>query len=268
MNCEDIAELLPDYLQDSTSPEQATRVKQHIDECAACRADFELWQKLGTLPAEQPSPQLRSRFDAMLETYQQGRWENANLKNEQNKFLDLHAIAAWARTPALSVAWGAVLVLCAFLAGRYVDRDTSSAQQLAQVRQELKNMQQLVVVSMLQQQSASERLQGVSFSMRQPDADPKILDALLHTLRYDNSVDVRLAALDVLTRYGRRQDVRRGLMESLQGQQSPLVQVALVDVLVELRDPQAVEQLKKFRENPRLDPSVRKRVDWGIQQLS
>jgi HEAT repeats/Putative zinc-finger len=268
MKCEKIAEIVPDYLQGATTAEDTTQVKEHLEECSQCRAEVELWQKLGTLPTEQPGIELRARFDAMLETYQQGRWEKENLLEQRNKFLDLQAIVAWLRTPALSAAWAVVLVLCGFLAGRYLDHDSSSTKELGQVRQELKNMQQLVVISMLQQQSASERLQGVGFSMRQPDADPQILNALLHTLHYDNSVDVRLAALDVLSRYGRRQDVRKGLIDALEVQQSPLVQVALIDVLVELRDPGAVEQLKRFQENPRLDPSVRKRVNWGIQQLS
>ena len=77
----------------------------------------------------------------------------------------------------------------------------------------------------------------MSFSRREKDADPKVLDALLHTLRYDNSVDVRLAALDVLSRYSNRPEVHQGLVEALQGQQSPLVQLSLIDVLVEQHGP-------------------------------
>jgi HEAT repeat protein len=129
-------------------------------------------------------------------------------------------------------------------------------------------MRQLVVISMLQQQSASERLQGVSYSRAQADPDPKVLNALLHTMRYDNSVDVRLAALDALSHYGSRQDVRKGLMDSLQEQQSPLVQVALIDVLVDMHDASAVDRLKRLQQDPKTDPSVRKRADWGIQQLT
>jgi anti-sigma-K factor RskA len=268
MNCEEIAQLLPDYLHGGMSADQSARVRDHIEQCTACRDDVEMWQKLAVLPEEKPSAELRSRFNTMLESYQQGRWEKAQLAREHGKFLDLKALVTWARTPAFSAAWAAVLVICSFLAGRYVDRDHSSAEQLTQLRTELKTTQQLMVVSMLRQQSASERLQGVSFSRREGEADPKVLDALLHTLRYDSSVDVRLAALDVLSHYGNRPEVHQGLLEALQGQQSPLVQLSLIDVLVEQHSPGTAEELKQFQTNPKLDPSVRKRAEWGIQQLS
>jgi hypothetical protein len=268
MKCEEVAQILPDYLHGGADAEHAARVREHIEECASCRADVNMWEKLGNLPEEQPGTALRAGFDVLLQSYQEGRWEKAHLAKEHGSFLDLGTLVDWARTPAVSAAWAAVLVLCGFLAGRYFDRDASSAQQVAQMRQELKTTQQLMVISMLQQQSASERLQGVSFSMREQQADPKILDALLHTLRYDNSVDVRLAALDVLSRYGNRPDVHNGLMDALQEQQSPMVQVALIDVLVQLHRPETLDRLKRLQQNPRLDPTVRKRLDWGIQQLS
>ncbi len=121
---------------------------------------------------------------------------------------------------------------------------------------------------MLQQQSASQRLEGVSWSTRLSDPDAKVMGQLLHTLQYDNSVDVRLAALDALSRYAGRPEIRSGLVEALQTRQSPLVQVALIDLLVDLHDREAVTQFKKFQQDPRLDPTVKKRVDWGIQQLN
>ncbi len=268
MKCEDIAELLPDYIQGTLASEQARTVQEHLGHCSACSADVAMWNKLATLPEGQPTAALKKRFDGMLASYQEGRWEKQNLHSERNKFLGLGAITEWLRAPALSVAWAAVLVIAAFFGGRYLDRNNTPDPQIASLHQELQSMRQLVVLSMLQQQSASERLQAVSYSLRQPGADPTVLDALLHTLRYDNSVDVRLAALDALSRYGGRPDVRKGLVDSLEKQQSPLVQVALIDVLVDLRDASALGPLKRFQQDPKLDPSVRKHADWGIQQLS
>lgn len=267
MKCEEIEGLLPDYLRGKLNSDRAARVDEHVSQCSQCREEVEIWKKLALLPEEKPSEGSRSRFQAMLESYQEGRWENANLAAERKKFMGLGDLVHWMWTPSLSAAWASVLVIAAFLGGRYIDGAGSEREQLAALRQELHTTQQLVALSYLQQQSASERLQGVSWSTRVAP-DPQVLDALQHTLRYDSSVDVRLAALDALSRYGKRPDVSRGLVEALDSEQSPMVQVALIDVLVDLHDANAVERLKRLQQSPTLDPTVRKRADWGIRQLS
>jgi hypothetical protein len=35
-----------------------------------------------------------------------------------------------------------------------------------------------------------------------------------------------------------------------------------------MHDASIVPQLKQFQADPKIDPTVRKRADWGIQQLS
>jgi len=261
MKCEEMEELLPDYLRGKLNSDRAVRVEEHIGQCSHCAEEVEIWKKLALLPEEQPSETSRSRFAAMLESYQEGRWEKTSLAAERKKFFGLGDLVHWLRTPSLSAAWACVLLVAGFLGGRYIDRDTTNRDQLADLRQELHSTRQLVALS------ASERLQGVSWSTRLAP-DPEVLDALQHTLRYDSSVDVRLAALDALSRYGKRPDVSRGLVESLESQQSPMVQVALIDLLVELHDSSAVEPLKRLQQEPTVDPTVRKRADWGIRQLS
>jgi hypothetical protein len=45
------------------------------------------------------------------------------------------------------------------------------------------------------------------------------------------------------------------------------VQVALIDTLLEWRDPEAAQRLQKFRQDPNLNPTVRQRADWAISKL-
>jgi len=268
MKCEEIEELLPDYLRGKLNSDRAVLVQEHVAGCARCGDEVAIWKKLALLPDEQPGPSVRARFEAMLESYQEGRWEKASLVSERDRFLGLGELVRWMRTPSLSAAWACVLLAAGFLGGRYLDRDQSRTAELTELRNELHKTSQLVALSYLQQQSASGRLQGVSYSMRMQEPDPQVLDALVHTLRYDSNVDVRLAALDALGRYGKRPEVSRGLVESLEGQQSPLVQVALIDVLVDLHDSSAVEPLRRLQQRPNVDPTVRKHAEWGIQKLS
>lgn len=270
MKCEEMEELLPDFVTGRLNAERASAVQAHIAECPQCGEEVELWKKLALLPQEQPSPALRARFQTMLETYEQGRWEKAQLASERKKFLGFGDLMHWMRTPSLSAAWACVLLVAGFLGGRYIDRDQTNvvnAQKLAAVQDELHKTSQLVAISLLQQQSASERLRGVSWSTR-VTPDTQVLDALQHTLRYDASVDVRLAALDALSQYGDRPDVSHGLVEALGSNQSPLVQVALIEALVNLRESNAIVQLRRLQQEPGTNPAVRQKADWGIKQLS
>jgi anti-sigma factor RsiW len=272
MNCEEIGELLLDYLQGRLSSDRAEVVEKHLSQCAACGEEAALWKKLALLPEEQPSPALESRFKAMLESYQEGRWEKTSLAAENRKIPVpmLWGLGNWKQLPAAGIVWACLFLVCGYFIGKHADRGTDAAAQaqINEMRQELGATRQMVALSMLQQQSASQRLAGVSWSTRLPEPDPKVMSALLHTVRFDNSVDVRLAALDALGRYADRPEVRRELVDVLQTTQSPMVQVALIDLLVDLHDKSAVPQFKKFQQDPHVNPTVKKRVDWGIQQLN
>lgn len=272
MKCEEIGELLPDYLQGRLSADQAAEVEKHFTECAGCGEEAALWKKLALLPEEQPSPAVESRFKAMLESYQEGRWEKTNLASEKSKtpVPMLWGLGNWRRLPAAGIVWAVLFLACGYFIGKHADRSSDAAAQalINEMRQELGATRQMVALSLMQQQSASQRLEGVSWTTRLPEPDPKIMGALMHTVRFDNSVDVRLAALDALSRYADRPEVRRDLVDVLQSTQSPMVQVALIDLLVDLHDKSAVPQFKKFQQDPNVNPTVRKRVDWGIQQLN
>lgn len=259
MDCQSIEKLLPDYLQHSLAETDARVVEEHVRDCQACREEVELWKGLASIPNEKPSPMLRRNFDMMLEAYQQGR----------SRSPEHVSVSPWHWLRGFVPAAAALaLIVIGFVAGLYVSRGRTDSSDLAALHQELTSTRQLVALSMLQNQSASDRLQGVSWSRRMESADPQILDALMHTLRYDNSVDVRLAALDALRRYTDQQPIRTGIEDSFSHQQSPLVQIALVDLMVDLRDPAVVQKLKTIQQTPNLNPAVRQRVEWGIHQLS
>ena len=265
MECEHIAQLLPDYLEGDLRPDQRHDVEAHLKQCADCAEQVALLEKLSLLPVEQPSPASRTRFAAMLQAYQAGRSsEPAGNSPWRARFSSF----AWLRSPFGRVAWSAALLAIGFISGLYLANPRPRSQDLAALESELASMKQIVVLSMLQQQSAGARLEGVSWSTRDQQLDPKVLSALLHTLRHDPSVDVRLAALDALSRHSAQPQVRTSVVNALQDQQSPLVQVALIDQLVEWHDREAAPHLEKLRESPNLNPIVCQRAEWAISKLN
>jgi anti-sigma factor RsiW len=268
MKCEEITELLPDYLQENLPAEQRELIEQHLATCAECRDDVAIWNKLSLLPQEQPSPALRERFDAMLQAYRSGRDDLRTTSPSHESRVSFWDAFRWLRSPAGTVAWTmAVLVLGVYI-GTHQKTTDSHSQDLAEMRAEVTNMRQLVAISMLQQESASGRLEGVTWTRREEKLEPQVVSALLHTLRYDPSVDVRLAALDALSRHSAQPQVRQSVVDSLQEQQSPLVQVALIDQMVQWRDTQGAQRLQTLRQNPKLNPTVRQRAEWAISKLN
>src|SRR5258708_29461955 len=145
MKCEQIAEWIPDYLQGALPSEQRSQVESHLEECAECKQDVLLWQQLATLPQQQPSPALRTRFNAMLESYEEGRWEKSSLAAEGRKASWYASLGNWFRMPAMAgVAWACVFLLCGFIVGKYTSKsEGSNPEQLQAIRNELKSTRQL-----------------------------------------------------------------------------------------------------------------------------
>jgi anti-sigma factor RsiW len=267
MKCEQISELLPDYLHGNLSPEQHHRVEEHLEHCTECSEEVAIWKKLSLVPVEQPSPASRARFEAMLQAYQAGRSNQPAGNSPWRKPASSWSVFHWLRSPLGAMVWSVALLAIGLYAGLHLAASRTDSKDLAAMQSELTSMKQLVVLSMLQQQSASARLEGVTWSTSDQQLNPQVLSALLHTLRYDASVDVRLAALDALSRHARQPQVHKGVLDSLQQEQSPLVQVALIDLMLEWRDGDAAQRLQQLEQTPNLNPTVRQRVEWAKSKL-
>jgi HEAT repeats/Putative zinc-finger len=268
MKCEEMAELLPDYWQEGLSAEQKKNVEEHLGSCAECSEVAGLWKRLALIPNEQPSAASRERFETMLQAYQTGRGDEESKSHARESGASIWSVLQWLRSPVGAVAWSIALVALGTYLGLQLGGTKSNAQDWAAMHAELTSMRQMVALSMLQTQSASQRLEGVTWTRREEHLDPQVLSALMHTLRYDPSVDVRLAALDALSRHAGQPQVRKTVVDALQEQQSPLVQVALIDQLVEWREAEAAPRLEKLRQSPNLNPTVRQRADWAISKLN
>jgi len=106
----------------------------------------------------------------------------------------------------------------------------STRGEIDQLRAEMDTMSRAVTISLLQHQSASERLRAVSWS-RVAGSDNQVLTALLDSARHDPNVNVRLAAVDALAAHADSGPVRTGLIDTLAMESSPLVQLAVLEAV-------------------------------------
>jgi anti-sigma factor RsiW len=270
MKCDQVREQLPDYWTGELDETAEPEMQAHLAGCSACRAEAEtlgaIWKKLGAIPEERPGRSLRARFEATLEAYAQGLRQAARGPSRRER-VDRWLEGWWPRQPVFQFGFAVVFLAIGLLAGYSLTRTAQGGGEVVQLREEVRHTRQLVALSLLQQQSASERLKGVDWSNRMSRPDPQVLSALLHTVNYDQNVNVRLAALDALHQSASNQMVRRGLTESLDRQTSPMVQIALIDLLVDIREREAAEAVKDLMRETGLNPEVRERAGWALRQL-
>jgi uncharacterized protein (UPF0147 family) len=278
MQCEEVRNQFTDYLSESLAEPVRSEIQQHLIACESCRSEAQdlkgIWFKLDAIPTEKPDTAgMRARFDVMLEAYRQGM-DHAPASTWWGS-VNAWIAGFWPKQPALQVAMTAALVLVAVVAGRQyrpvvqspAPPPLTAATEVKQLREEVHDMSQMVALALMQQQSASERLKGVSWSNQIEQPDTEILNALLDTLMHDDNTNVRLAAVEALKKFGERQIVRKGVLQALEKKDAPLVQVALIDYVVERQDKESVDTLRKISQDVEVNENVRKHAEWGLENL-
>lgn len=273
MICDRIREQIPDCLAGRLDPAARERVIDHLDTCSACRSEVAelgvVWRGLESMPEPEPSQAMRTRFLEMLNAYQEG-YQEAQRKQAYAAPRKTWWAALWPARPAWQMAFSAALLLAGILGGRYLAEPRPVATvnpEMAQLRGQIEDLRQLVTLSMLQQDSPSARLRGVTYSYQVTQPDQQVEQALLHAVNHDSNINVRLSAVDALAKFGGNPEVRRALVDSLPVQDSPLVQIALIDLLVQFQDRDAAPELRKLAQDPQVNEEVRQRASASLQKL-
>jgi hypothetical protein len=158
-----------------------------------------------------------------------------------------------------------------------IPKDTKSTdnQDVTKQINEIKNqiggiqeVQKRMILAMLKQESASERLQAVNFSYDMRMADDTILNALIRTLDYDPNINVRMAAVEAVGRFGKVASVRTSLVNSLMKQNDPAMQIAVIDLLIDLREKRALPIFASLAESSQSDNFVKEKAENGIKLLN
>ena len=272
MKCKDIELLSVEYLSGRLDPETKKAVEAHLSACPGCHRALEdakeAWTRLAALPEAEPGPAMRARFNAMLS---HAADERAIAAGRAGRLPAIHprfrGLLRPFRRPAFGFALQLAVLALGFIGGFAVRGVLSGKGDVSVLRSEVTEMRRMLTLSLLNQESSAERLRGVQVSRAADKADGSVLDALLNTLDNDPSTNVRLAAVDALFLFGGEPRTRETLVRSLERQKSPLVQISIIDLLVEIREQKAMKALRLLMQSAGTDPYVRKRAEWGIQQL-
>lgn len=164
------------------------------------------------------------------------------------------------------LAFTMVLIAAGFAGGYWFNKPTQSGD-VAVLTKEVADLKEMMMLSLIEKESASERLKAVSLTSDMDRASQKVTIALFKTLNNDDNVNVRLAALDALRTYARDGKVREELIRSIAHQDSPLVQVALAELMAALQEKKSVKELEKILWSENTPEEVKNKIKESIEVL-
>lgn len=267
MEDERVMELIAGYLAGSLNnaekEEWNIKVAQGLINPEEVESFAAMYQLMGNMPIPEPSAALSHGFYTLLE------------KEKAQAVKPVKGLSFWERIHTLiqteisvrQLALAAFLLLMGIAIGFWMSPADRYQQQLSALSTEVRKTRELMMLTLLEQPSATERLKAVNLTNEFNQATDLVTHALLKTLNSDGNVNVRLAALDALLKYADNAAVREGLVNAIAHQESPLVQLALAEAMEKLQEKKSVNQLEELLKKEDLNEAVKKQVQQTIQTL-
>jgi hypothetical protein len=216
-------------------------------------AEDALWNGLGELPDEEPSPRLRQNFYRELE-----KASRPTLSERLRGFLGFSGNAGWLTATAC--------VLVGLGAGQLLDKPVDDGLRLAALEENVSMLNRSLILDRLENNTASKRLRGVMDAAFVAGDDTEIANALLLRATKDPVPSVRSAAIGALGTQLGTPAVGEQLMDLLQQAESPLVQMALVDLILRNGSKQQITQLQKLADDGLLHPDIARHVATSLKR--
>lgn len=255
-----------EYLSGAMEPEAATAFEASLQDHPEFREQFEAlqatWNGLELENIPEPSEAMDGQFYAFLEKEQQ-------LQEAKEPKFNKGFQAFWASLWSPQWAFGLVLMVLGTGLGYYLgtQKTDPSPQTSVVAHSETESVRKELALTLLDQPWANQRLQGVGEVNKMGKVDQKVIEALLQTLMRDPNVNVRLAAIESLTKYAGDPKVREGLVQAIVHQDSPIVQVTLANLMVSLQEKKSIEPFKTLMRNKELDVAVKQKLEATIASL-
>lgn len=260
MDQERIEELIVKYNEGQADPAEIKLIEQLIEEGVIDLSQLHelksLEEQVLKLEAPIPSTDLDDNFYQMLRTVK-----------AKNKGFSWSSFFSWPEL-APKLAFASVALIVGFLAGYILFPSPSSNQEVSELKDQVLEMKEMMMLSLLEKESATERLKAVSLTNEMSSVSDKVTNALLQTLNNDENINVRLEALEALKPFVRDSKIRSELVRSIAQQESPLVLVALAELMVELQEKSSVKELQKIIKSERTPQEIKKRIEEGIKTMT
>jgi hypothetical protein len=264
MEKEKLEGLIIDYIDDRLNAVDKHVVEQELIHNKEARKMYEELKEVMAAMDQSaplvPSPALKTNFERNL--------HEAVSNSPQSKSVFF--------TPSFyRVAAAIALVVISGGIGFWMSKNNEQQRKLAEIekqveatRKQLADTKEAMMGMLDNTQSASQRIKGVNVAMEMQKADTEIVRALFNTLYTDPNTNVRLAALDALSKFHEDPEVRMGLIQSLSKQTDPMVQIRLIQLMVDMKEKDVVQDLQKLVNDAATMKAVKDEAYSGILKLS
>jgi anti-sigma factor RsiW len=140
---------------------------------------------------------------------------------------------------------------------------------IARQNRQSEQLKQTLMAMLDNQNSASQRVLGATVAYNDVErADDEIVNALVNAMNEDPNTNVRLAAMEALGKFRDQPHVRKALVASLTTQKDPVVQIALIRLMVEMKEKDITKALEKISTDEGAIQAVKDEAQAGILRLS
>jgi hypothetical protein len=248
MTCAEVLAMLPEFVDETLESSLKSDVDRHLLTCPECSKECSELRELFTAMEDnrplRPSIALKDHFQAMLEA------ESAAVEASKRREAGVTGrVIAMGWFSALGkVAVAAAILLVGILIGYRVRQGSgeASSKEIAALEKSVKDVKETLMINMLGNESASERIQAVNYAEEIRTPNQRVINALTGALNNDKSVNVRLAALYSLARYNDNQAVTDSLVSSLNRQTEPIIQIVLINMLGERKETKAIQPIRNI----------------------
>lgn len=167
----------------------------------------------------------------------------------------------------MRIAAGFSMLVIGVFAGWLIGNKGGESSDVAALRDDINEMKQLVALSQLRKESASDRIMATYEFKKLDSANDEILDALIYTFSNDDNANVKNAAAEALFKFGNHDKVRKAFIKGLTTQTDPILQIKLIDMLVGLDEKRALPKLQEMMQGEAQMKVVKQKAAQGIGKL-
>ncbi len=254
-------ELITDYITGNCSEQQIQEFELYLKDNPEANQEVEEMNVFlnGFEDEVEANSAMDMRFYSMLNLEEQ--------KKNRISLFDKIANALQAKFTKQLVYTFTILTVGYFIGNTFSFNESKNLQTLDLANNETESVRSQLVLTLLDQPSANKRLQAVNEVSKLSSVTKTITNALFSTLNSDSNVNVRLSAIEALSNYTNLPEVREGLIASIIYQKSPMVQIALADLMVKLQEKKAVKSFNKLINEKDVNESAKQIMQESIQQI-